>query len=350
MIKGIQLVFIVLLSSSWAMAGTTDRLISICQQLGGAYEIVERSYDQQNNKNCYKIKCSLSENADQVTVAELKQSFPGGSGSFVGGWKDYCEDAKSDEDIIRDATGGSYTIEGRGQVSYDVWAAICGEDGSRCRLDGGVWVQLGGNGNGNGNNGNGNNGNGNGSRNGGGYYTHVEGNTRFRCASDQSIEDCIGNDANIIVSRHGGGRDCVDCSSGGRRGGAYGVLSGVAEVAGAVLPPVMGYLGVRAQSDAYLGANQAWAGAAGTGFEQCQLMQSNYVDGYYNNVQNQRDYVSSNSLPDQTFETEPGSMPNCNGYQLNQFAGGMGFMGNGMGGFGNPWGAAGYSPGFMGGM
>src|SRR5690554_6147331 len=108
MIKGIRFIgTAVLLFSGAAMANTTDRLISVCERLGGDYSIVDRWYNSEEKKNCYKIKCSLSENADDMTVAKLKESFPGGSGSFIGGWKEYCEDAKSDADIIRDATGGS---------------------------------------------------------------------------------------------------------------------------------------------------------------------------------------------------------------------------------------------------
>ena len=345
MIKGIQLLLLLSLSQS-AFAGkeVINSLISKCKALGGDYSAPATDDPTGERRECYKVKCSLSENADEMTVAQLEAAFPegGGEGAFVGGWKLHCYDRRGSDEAIRDATGGEYEIEGHGKVGFDMWAAICGEDGSRCRLNGGVWSVIGGS------NGSGS---GSGGRRGGkgGFYIHTEGNTRFRCSYDWSLEDCIGDEANIIVSTYGDSSHCVDCSTGVSRGGWYGTLSGIAEVAGAVLPPVMGYLGVKAGADAYLGANQAWAGAAATGFENCRMMQNNYVNSYYADIQAQRNYVVSNELPDRTFGGNM-NVPGCNGYQLNGFAGGMGWMGNGMGGFGNPWLGAGYSPGFVGGM
>lgn len=240
---------------------------------------------------------------------------------------------------------GGVVISGGGGINipkdcFNIWGNVKKECRIRYGVDkhgnpigGGVTINGGSGGNGN----------------GGQWEYHTVGNTTFRCVVGTDYYDCIGNDANIIISQSGDSRHCVDCATGGKRGGAYGTLSGIAEIAGSVLPPVMGYLGVKAGADAYLGANQAWAGAAATGFEQCQLMQTNYVQSYYTDVQAQRDYVMGNGLPDREFGGNM-NMPGCNGYQLGGFAGGMGFMGNGMGGFGNPWLGAGYSPGMMGGM
>ncbi|MCO4754055.1 MAG: hypothetical protein KC478_06215, partial [Bacteriovoracaceae bacterium] len=334
MVKGIQLLLLLFMSHS-AMAGQEmiDNLIGKCRTLGGDYEIQAIDDPDGERRECHAVKCALSENADQATVAQVQAAFPEGSGAFIGGWKTHCYDRRDSDQVLRDATGKQFEVKGFGWVDLDEFNRICGADRSRCKLDGGVWVQLPGFGIG----GNGN-GNGNGNSNGSGTYIHSEGGVSFRCSYHESLEACIGNDANIIVSTYGDGYNCVDCMSGSYRGGTYGVLSGIAEVAGAVLPPVMGYLGVKAQSKAYLNANQAWAGAATSGFENCRLMQTNYVQDTYS-------HITTNGLPDR--EVVP---PGCEGYQLSAYAGGMGLMGNGMGGFGNPWYSAGYSPGFMGGM
>lgn len=173
----------------------------------------------------------------------------------------------------------------------------------------------------------------------------------LQCSQGVSIERCLGASgyANINL-RIGDWMHCSDCSvnSGGtslviqsnrNSGNSWGgILSGVAELAGAVAPPLFGYLGVRAQANAYENVGTAFANAQATGYEQCALLQQNYVDSTYQ-------YIQSNELPDREV-----GLPGCNGFNLGGFAGGGGQYGNGFGGFGNPYFSGGYSPGFVGGM
>lgn len=144
---------------------------------------------------------------------------------------------------------------------------------------------------------------------------------RFRCASGSDTAGCI-RDIDVIRSRYSS--DCVDCDN-KRRGGG----SSFAEILGAALPPLAMLGGAYFNSRAQIKSNQAWAGAAAVGFEQCQLNNNNYLQ-----------YISANELPGLTPEQQ--RMMGCNGFGLGQFAG----MG---GAFGNYYGA-GYSPGFVGGM
>ncbi|MAX67140.1 MAG: hypothetical protein CME66_09415 [Halobacteriovoraceae bacterium] len=177
-------------------------------------------------------------------------------------------------------------------------------------------------------------------RRGGAYYVRYNGR-RFRCAAGESESQCLGRYGHVLS---GGALDlynCADCRGRWSRGrGNNGdtitsVLGATAQLAGAILPPVMMYKGMKVQANAYLGANQAWAGAAATGFEQCQIMQTNYVTNTYA-------YYSDNELPGDTVVP-----PECRGYSLGQFAGTQGWRGNGYGGFGSPWGSAGYSNAFL---
>ncbi len=163
--------------------------------------------------------------------------------------------------------------------------------------------------------------------------------TSFRCSYTRSPNECTGIEGTTVISiNSSSNEDCVHCNR-RRRGG-----SGVADILGAVLPPLAQFGSAWLWSDAYLGANQAWAGAAATGFEQCQMMQTNHMHTMYGNGTNPG-YFAANELPHEYI-----APPGCNGYQLGGFAGGMGFQGNGFGGFGSPWGGAGYSTGFQGGM
>jgi len=383
MFKGIQLfTFMTLFSlGSFANESVVNDIIQRCRELGGSYNVEGPTRTERDGglDTCYKIKCSLSANADDVTVAQVEAAFPEGSGGFIGGWKPHCyfEEDKDPNDIIIDATtatsgassgvssgvtitsGGNgatgsngVVIQGGGTISvngetvtigsgrwYDLCVKKNGEVRAICgggSADYDITYSNGVNGY------NGSNGSA-----GGNFRIVTIGNTRFRCAYYMSDEDCIGNDANIIIAAGGDATHCVDCRNGKSRGGAYGTLSGIAEVIGAVAPPLFGYLGTKAYSNAILGSNQAWAGAASVGFEQCQLMQSNYINTMYGyaDASQGAGYLANNELPYQEL-----SPPQCNGYNLGGFAGGMGFMGNGMGGFGNPYFAAGYSPGFLGGM
>ena len=142
-----------------------------------------------------------------------------------------------------------------------------------------------------------------------------------------------------LIGIDGSGEIVIDCATCGSRISSRGsggtILQGIAEITGALAPPLFGYLGVRANARAFENSNVAWAGAAATGFEQCQIMQTSYVQNTY-------DYLSGNELPDRSVLP-----PECNGYQLNGFAGMGGLFGNGAGGFGNVWGGSGYSPQFM---
>tara|TARA_Y100000780_G_scaffold232594_1_gene268476 strand:+ start:144129 stop:145853 length:1725 start_codon:yes stop_codon:yes gene_type:complete len=344
MFKGIQLLLLLFMSHS-AFAGeeVVDKLIGRCKSLGGDYDVEAVDDPDGKRRECHAVKCSLSENADDATVAQVEAAFPEGSGAFIGGWKTQCYERRDSDQVLKDATGGEFEVKGFGWVDLDMFNKLCGEDRSKCKLDGGVWVRL------PGFDSDGSSDGSSGRRDGTGTYIHREGGISFRCSYGESLEACIGNDANIIRASYSDGMNCVDCSSGSYRGGVYGTLSGIAEVAGAILPPVMGYMGVKAQSKAFLRSNQAWAGAATAGFENCRMMQTNYIDGYYADVQAQRNYVVNQGLPDQEFGGNM-NIPGCNGYQLSAFGGAGGFMGNGMGGYGNPWFSAGYTPGFMGGM
>lgn len=177
---------------------------------------------------------------------------------------------------------------------------------------------------------------------GGDYYVTYRGRS-YRCTYGVSAQSCLRDRYGEIVTNVGDIRNCDHCGSryysSRRDGNSWGsILGGAAQLAGAVLPPVMGYLGVKAQANAMLGINQAWAGAAATGFENCRMMQTHYVDATYG-------YLTQNTLPDR--DVVP---PQCNGYNLGAFAGMNGMYGNGFGGFGNPWGSAGYSNQFMAGM
>lgn len=203
------------------------------------------------------------------------------------------------------------TISGNGSISGNGHGHGHGNNGSVI-ISGGGGVWAGGNG---------------GSRSGGCTYIYHP-------------DECPGG-GRIIIDGGGSisGGDCVNCEgSWKKRRNDGSVWNGIANLAGAIAGP-LAYYGVNAKwANAYRSGQQAWAGAASTGFEQCQLMQTNYVQSTY-------DYIQTNQLQDR--EVMP---PNCNGYQLGGFSGSMGYMGNGFGGFGNPWGSAGYSPGFVSGM
>ncbi|MCT4642805.1 MAG: hypothetical protein N4A33_10980 [Bacteriovoracaceae bacterium] len=159
-----------------------------------------------------------------------------------------------------------------------------------------------------------------------------------KCPYTSSWRECLDHDYDVITSRHGDILHCINCEGRGRRGradgglGAWGrsaggILQGVGSIFGAVAPGLFGWL-----------SSKEYAGAMKYGYEQCRLMQENYVTQTYS-------YISNNELPDRDV-TSPG----CNGYGMGGFAGGLGLYGNGYGGFGNPYMGAGYTPGFMAGM
>lgn len=183
------------------------------------------------------------------------------------------------------------------------------------------------------------------------YYIRDRSGRTLECSSSMDIQRCLRDRYGIINARVGDWMHCSDCSVRGRSGSTLvinsgssnnnkwgGILSGVAELAGAVAPPLFGYLGVRAQANAFENSQVAWANAQATGYEQCALLQQNYVDSTYQ-------YIQNNELPDREV-----GLPGCNGFGLGQFAGGGGYYGNGFGGFGNAYYGGGYSPGFIAGM
>jgi hypothetical protein len=352
--------------------------MSACRRLGGSYTVDREAVIEEGNsiKECAKIRCSVNTSgAGGVSANDVKASFPNvisESGGTISAWKRACKTHQrtSDNDFIVDVdgsgnggrgrvdvdvdgswnggAGGGYYINGR-LVSRSEWERQClrrnGKVKKKCTRGRAVYddyyydTDVSGGGRG-------------GSRGGGGAggsYVIVrrgDGST-FRCTYTTTWDHCLGEAGSVIVSVHGDADHCVNCGGGGRGGrGGGGTLSGIAEIAGAILPP-LAYLGSNwLWSDAYLGANQAWAGAAATGFEQCQLMQTNHMHSMYGNgTTSMQGYFANNELPHEYI-----APPGCNGYHLGGFAGGMGFMGNGMGGFGHPWMGAGYSPGFMNGM
>lgn len=153
-----------------------------------------------------------------------------------------------------------------------------------------------------------------------GSYT-VSGGGRFNCSSGASAAGCIGSDEyNQIMARYYNGADCVNCAASGRK---QSTLSGIAEIVGAIAPPLAMFGSSYFQSKAYQKSQEAWAGAAAVGFEQCALSNQNYLG-----------YVQTNELPGVTSDQQAALNKSCNGYSLNAFAG--------LGGAGYGYGYGGY--------
>ncbi len=178
-------------------------------------------------------------------------------------------------------------------------------------------------------------------RAGRGWYVRVNGRD-FMCSSSEDEDRCL---ARLRASGQiSGGVDIQNCASCGNSWAAYahaqgnswqGILSGTAQVLGATIPSIMMYKGMKAQANAHLGAQEAKWGAVATGFEQCQIMQSNFLDSTYASM-------ASNEAPWQQL-----TVPECNGYGIGQYANNQGWGNNGWGSWGNTWGSAGYSNGFQ---
>ena len=172
----------------------------------------------------------------------------------------------------------------------------------------------------------------------GGYDIEVNGRL-FSCAAGESERECLGDDLYYQLMVEGDWENCIHCDrrtyrrSSGSSVGEWGTA--IAQVAGAILPPLAYYHGQRVSANAYLQSNLAYANAATSGFENCRQMQTSYVD-------QMTTYISANELPDRDI-----TVPTCQGYNLNAYAGG-GWNGS-MYGRGI-WGGSGYSPGFMAGM
>lgn len=154
----------------------------------------------------------------------------------------------------------------------------------------------------------------------------MQANKRFLCSSSGNPSLCMGSEYNEISARYDT-QNCVNCGVGSRQ---QSTLSGIAEIVGAIAPPLAQFGSAYVGAKAYQRSNEAWAGAAETGFEQCRLNQANYLQ-----------YLSSNELPGLTPAQQ--SQMNCNGFQLGGYAG---LQNPGLGGYYG----AGYTPGFIGGM
>lgn len=179
------------------------------------------------------------------------------------------------------------------------------------------------------------------------FYTY-NGRT-FECGYDQDPVDCLRSRYGEINARIGDIHNCVNCNSSYRISSSRGSnssggginLSGIAEVIGALAPIGVGYLGykgMKVNAKAQLGVAQAYAGAQTSGYENCRMMQTHYMDSTYA-------YLQSSELPDKDLE-----IPECNGYGNNQYAQGNGNWNNGNGSFGNGWNSSGYGPNFQGRM
>jgi hypothetical protein len=148
-------------------------------------------------------------------------------------------------------------------------------------------------------------------------------NSRFACSSSANPQGCMGDDYTHIQNRYQ--VDCPNCGPGRRKDNSW-----IGEAVTGLAIGASSALGAYWGSKAYQRSNEAWAGAAAAGFEQCQIHNNNYLG-----------YLQANELP--AMSPEQQAAMGCNGFGLNQF-GGLGFGGMGM------WNGAGYSNGFLGGM
>lgn len=150
-------------------------------------------------------------------------------------------------------------------------------------------------------------------------------NKRFLCSSSANPSVCMGGADIEISSRYSA--DCINCQAGSRQ---QSTLSGWAEIIGAIAPPLAHFGAAYVGAKAYQKSNEAWAGAAVAGFEQCRLDHNNYYQ-----------YLAANELPGLTPAQQQAM--NCNGFNLGMYGGLQNPMLNG-------WYGAGYTPGFIGGM
>jgi hypothetical protein len=224
-----------------------------------------------------------------------------------------------------DGYGGSYVM-----VDGTWWPSSCvrrnGKIRNRCLRDGSGKVVRGGG--------------------SGGVY--VDGGSR-NCTYTYSERECLGDEDYDLTVSGSGDIDCAECSVRGGGGRVYKQhwLSGLADVMGAIAPPLAYFGSNWLWSNAYENANSQWAAAASVGFEQCQVMQTNYIHSIYGNGSpGTPGYLAQNELPFQDLKP-----PGCNGYNLfGNFSGFGGGVGGPWGVGANPWMGAGYSPGFMAGM
>src|SRR5690606_8871667 len=128
----------------------------------------------------------------------------------------------------------------------------------------------------------------------------IAANQRFLCSSGGNPSLCMGGEYSEIMSRYST-TDCVNCGPGSR---SQSTLSGIAEIVGAIAPPLAQFGSAYVGAKAYQRGQEAWAGAAVAGFEQCQISQNNYLT-----------YLQSNELPALTPAQQQAQ--HCNGYALN---------------------------------
>jgi hypothetical protein len=372
MIKGIQLLLLTSIFSFSAFGITPESLMRKCiSEKGTKLQQSSKPEYTVGNKTCVEMRCAgATEGSGGLTPDDVNANQPDGAGGGIFAYQEVCKDktdwvAEFNTQFEVNTTGNNGTNGNSGTngntgvsinndggfyvdgvlVSEADWRSAClvyytraSRRGQvkrirkKCRRGGGggnISINTGGNTSG---------------PRGGGYVILQRGDgTRFNCTYTSSWEECQGREGGVIVSTHPY-EHCVNCGGASVRGGG----SVVGDILGAVLPPLAQFGSAWLWSDAYRDSNQAWAGAAQVGFEQCQLSQTNHMHTLYGNpnrdttIQGSGGFFADNELPHEYI-----SPPGCNGYQLGGFAGGGGFQGNGLGGFGNPWGAAGYSPGFQ---
>ncbi len=173
-----------------------------------------------------------------------------------------------------------------------------------------------------------------------------------RCQYDRSLAGCVGDaEYNRILAQHYTGADCVNCNA---NGGGQHWLSGLAEVVGAIAPP-LAYFGSNALwSKQWGNAQNAWAASNTASNQAWSSACLGQYQAYLDYQQGFQTYTQENELPGLTAEQamnvqQPGDAQ-CSGANYSAYAGMNMNMGNGFGGFGNGFLGAGYSPGFMSGM
>jgi hypothetical protein len=380
MIKGIHLLLLASIVSLPSFALTPESLMRKCRAEPGAKVVINKTKGEylsaDGTQKCVQMRCAGStSNSTNLTPSYVEGSDDiSGKGGGIFAFDEFCKNKtdwvaeyeieintnnnnnnsnnnnnnnNNNSNININNDGGGFYVDGV-LVSEADWRSAClvyytraSKRGQvkrirkKCRRGGGggsVTIRGGGGVNGP-----------------GGYVVMQRSDgSQFNCTYTSSWKECQGKDGADIV-RTVSYDECVNC---GGRGG-----SNTADILGAILPPLAQFGSNLLWSGAYRASNRAWAGAAATGFEQCQISQTNHMHTLYGDPSREvtRDasgrltssggYFADNELPYKNI-----AAPSCNGYQLGAFAGGAGFQGNGFGGFGNPYGAAGFSTGFQNGV
>ncbi|MES2527000.1 MAG: hypothetical protein V4598_07920 [Bdellovibrionota bacterium] len=149
---------------------------------------------------------------------------------------------------------------------------------------------------------------------------------RFNCSTRTGSGECISarreRPAAEPAVRTSSSEDCYECNV--RSSRTQSSWSGIAEIAGALAGPLAALGTSYFNSRAQIKSQQAWANAAATGYEQCTLSQTNYLN-----------YLSTNELTAMTPEQQANM--NCNSYSMNPYSS-YGMMGMGMGSYGYGYG------------